>query len=236
MINKEEVAKHYNDLDSIWNQEDGWHWYVYLKIKDFIKNNAVINKNSKILNAGSGGTTYNISDKNTIHLDIAEKKISKYSNYIVGSVDKIPIENEKFDIILCVGSVINYADPMATIKEFSRLSKKDTCLILEFENSKTLELLFSKNYNKKVVLIDTFYNKKKEKIWFFSEDYILEILNEYSFSLQSFERFHILSPFIYLIFKNENFAAKFSFMDKILKCLPLIRKNSSNVILMAKKL
>jgi ubiquinone/menaquinone biosynthesis C-methylase UbiE len=231
MINIDEVAKNYNNLDIIWDKNDKWHWYSHFQIADFIKKNVAINNDSKVLNAGSGGNNYGLPDQNVTHLDIAQKKILNYPKYVVGSIENIPIYDEKFDLIICVGSVLNYTDPVAAINEFERLSKKGTHLILEFENSKTLELIFSKNYNKKAVLRDTFYNKRKEKIWYFSEEFICEILNENKFSVQLEKRFHLFSPLVYKIFNSETFAAKFSIFDNFFRVIPFFKSNSSNVIL-----
>ncbi|UAY53231.1 class I SAM-dependent methyltransferase [Ferruginibacter albus] len=236
-INQDEVAKKYNSIDLIWDENDKWHWYTHEVISKFITINIqnLNAENLNILNAGSAGNNYNIPDDHMFHIDIAEDKIFNIKNAIIASIENIPLGNEFFDMIICVGSVLNYCDPIKAIQEFGRVIKYDGRLIIEFENSYTLELIGKKGFNKKAVLTDTFYNHKPEKLWFFSENFIREILEENGFAILSFKRFHMLSPLIYRITKNEKFSSWFSIFDSFISYLPSVKKFSSNVILLVQK-
>ena len=123
-----------------WPDKDIWHDHTYKAIVSIVEQwlQKYTNPEMVLLNAGSGGTEYKTTAK-VIHLDIVEKYISKFDNYLVGSVEKIELPDQSIDGIICVGSVINYADVQRTIAEFSRVLKPNGFLILEFERSNSAE-------------------------------------------------------------------------------------------------
>lgn len=235
-LDSKEIANKYNRIQEIWDRNDSWHWKTYQFITKFIAIHTALwyEKKYNILNAGSAGNAYGLPEDYMIHIDIAKEKIKNSPNSIVGSIENIPIPSKTFDAILCVGSVINYCDPIASIQEFSRLLKTEGKLILEFENSNTLELFGTKNYNKNAILINTFY-KGKETIWLYSERFILEVLKENNFIILAKQHFHILSPLIYRLTKNINIAAQFIRLDNFFKKIPFFKNVSSNMILLAEK-
>lgn len=235
-LDYQKIADKYNKIETIWDKKDQWHWNTFQMIIEFISKHtdSWAERKYTILNAGSGGNSYELPLESMVHMDIANKKIANIPNSIVASIEDIPFADRSFDTILCVGSVINYCDPIRSIQEFSRTLKVGGQLILEFENSKTLELLASKDYNKNAVLVDTFY-KGEETIWFYSEKFILEVLKENNLVLQAKDSCHILSPFVYRLTNKANFAAYFAKLDCFLKHLPFFRKVSSNIILLAQK-
>ena len=93
-----------------------------------------LKKTDIVLNAGCGKTTYKTC-ATIIYMDIIEEYISSFENHIVGSIEKIPLQDSSVDCVICVGSVINYADIQKAMSEFSRILKPNGILILEFERS-----------------------------------------------------------------------------------------------------
>lgn len=219
-INLNDVAKKYNEIPVIWDERDKWHNKTKKMINDFITRSlkSIHNYNGlKILNAGSGGNNYGLPESTLTHIDIAAEKIKGLNNSIQANIENMPIKEEMYDLIICVGSVINYCDPLKVIQEFKRVIKPGGKIILEFENSHTLELIFKKEFNKKVVLVNTFYNQRPETVWYFSEKFIKEIITENKFEIAKIERCHILSPLVYWLTKKETFSAFFSKMDFFLE-------------------
>ncbi len=106
---EDEARKNYSNYKI--NEEDSWHHEVEKVIRKRVLK--VLNKyttdDSIILNAGSGGEDYPCKGK-LIHLDIAEANIKQFPYYLVASTTSIPLDNNSIDIIICVGSVINYTD------------------------------------------------------------------------------------------------------------------------------
>lgn len=83
-----------------------------------------------------------------------------FENYIIGSVEPIPLPDNSVDGIICAGSVVNYVDIQKAISEFSRVLKPHGFLIMEYERSNSAEFLFSKNYAKIVFLQKYKYNNQ----------------------------------------------------------------------------
>lgn len=234
-----EVSKTYNAIEEIWDVNDAWHWVTHEMIKSFIQEslNKIPNFNHfKILNAGSAGNSYELIENNVIHLDIAQKKIAHLSNAILSSIEDIPIKDKIFDLVLCVGSVINYCDPIRVFQEFDRLLKNKGYLILEYESSGTLELLWKKGFNENLVLTDTFYNGGTERLWYYSEKFIKEIALNYNMHIFAQDRCHTLSPLVYRFLKDEILAARFAKYDKVCQRIPLMNKLASNVIYLLQKI
>lgn len=238
-LNKEEIKEKYNDIKDIWSEKDHWHSYTNFNINSYI--NKVFKKYSflptiLILNAGSGGSTYGIASDNIIHLDIAKNKIQQFPNFIVSSIEKIPIEDNFFDMCICVGSVINYCNVINAINEIIRVIKPGGYLILEFEKTKSLELIFTSDYNRCAKIVNTFYNGGKERIWMYSEGFVFDLIRMNNCRISNIYRFHIFSPLIYKLCKSENFASRFVCLDKVLRKVPLLNKFSSNIILTSQKI
>lgn len=229
------IQKKYNDTYEIWNSSDRWHIYtrdtIYKYIEDFFLKNNEFNKEIVILNSGSGGNNYNIKRFEQIHIDIAGEKLKGIPNAIIANIENIPIKEKTFDGCLCVGDVINFSYVLKVIPEFRRILKKNGFLILEFENSRSFEFIFNKRwFNKNAAIVSTFDNNVKEFLWVYSEKYIKNVLETNNFKLTDKKYFHIVSPLIYNVTKNEIFSSHFAKLDNIAKRIPFFRTFSSNII------
>ncbi len=230
------VIQKYNSLDKIWSPADKWHKRTYQTIQEFIDKH-VANlpaAQGDILNAGSAGNPYGLPEQRMQHLDIAGDKIMHLPNATIGSIEKIPFDDNRFDLIVCVGSVLGYVDPMKAFEEFNRVLRKGGNIVIEFENSNTLELAFTRDYNRKAILVDTFYYGK-EKLWYYSDQWIEEIISLNKLHIDRTYKFHFLSPFIYRFTKDENKAGPFFVFDPIFRALPFVRNIASNTIMLINK-
>ena len=237
-INSEDVKKLYDNMSEIWPADDMWYLYTYKKIDLFLKKYVTrikLKEDSQILNAGSGGNTYNVNG-NHLHIDITDKHIKENQKFIKASIENIPIECNIFDLCICVGSVINYCDAFKAISEISRTLKVGGYLILEYDQSKNFEYYGTKTYNSNIDIVKTFNSGYEDKIWVYSEKYIKKILKHYNFKILNTQYFHCLSSLIYKVKKNEQFAAKFTYFDNITNFIPFLRKISNNIILIAQKI
>lgn len=239
-INPGKTAERYNSINTIVDDDDIWHQHTQNQIFNFIHQS--INTNSldeefKILNVGSAGFSYGLNENNIVHLDLADKHLIHLKNSFVGDAENMPKFGQKFDLIICVGSVLNYCDPIRVINQFSENLKDNGALILEFENSYTFELLFKKNFNNTIVFTETFFDVHgdTEKLWYFSEKFIKNLLTSYDFQIISKKRFHIISPLILRITNDINYSARFIRFDKICSKIPFLNKFSSNIIYLASR-
>ena len=108
-IDIEYVRDLYNNMEDIWPTNDCWYTYTHNKIIDYV--NKYVNQNnftkqSRILNVGSGGNTYNIPGIQ-YHTDIANERIKNVPNSYLASAESLPFVNDFFDGGICVGSVIS---------------------------------------------------------------------------------------------------------------------------------
>lgn len=237
-IDLKKIQENYNTIEEIWTEEDSWHFYTFKKIQRFIKNEIMklnIGYNFSLLNAGSAGNDYEIDCKKHIHVDLIEKNIIDKQHYIIGSIENLPLGDSEIDFILCVGSVINYTDALRTIQEFSRVLNNDGYLILEFENSYSMEYFLTNSFKKTANIVNTFYKNKEEKIWIYSHKFIKDSLESNNLKIIKSENFHMLSPLIYRLCKNEKIASKFVIFDNFLANIPFLKNYSSNIILLCQK-
>jgi hypothetical protein len=234
----DKIATYYNGVTKIWNTNDKWHYKTFLTINQFIGNcisKYKIPKSSTTINLGSGGNPYCFDEENMLHIDIATNHIVTKNKFLISNIEKIDVPNSLYDCCLCVGSVINYCSAALSIKEMERVMKNKSYLFLEFENSRSFEFFGTKDYHKSAVKINTFYRNNIANIWVYSEDYILQFLKINGFKIILIKRFHILSPLIYRLTKNSNFASNFLWLDNLIRYIPFIGKHSSNIILLAQK-
>jgi len=236
-IDLEKVKEMYNNMPIIWPETDKWYSYTYKQIDSYIKRHIKqenVSKISNIVNIGSAGNEYGIPGIH-YHLDIAEERIKHCENFHVGSAEKLPYPDNFFDYGICVGSVINYCDPLCVISEISRVLKPKATLVLEFEQSKSLQFFGTKKYNKRAEIIQSFNSGNNDTIWIFSFDHIKSLCESYNLIIENVKYFHIISPFIYRWCKSESIAAKYVNLDKYLNKIPIIRTNSCNVLISLKR-
>lgn len=202
-------------------------------INNYIHTNNFTNQ-SRILNVGSGGNTYDIPGVQ-YHTDIAYEKIKNIPNSYLCNAESLPFLNDFFDGGICVGSVINYCDPYKVIGEISRTLKSNSNFVLDFEQSRSFQFINTPNFNEDSVIIESFNSGNNDKVWVFSEQYMYHIIKSFDLKIHSIQYFHMLSPLIYKITQNEQYAAKFSFLDKFVKHIPYLHKISCNIILTIQK-
>lgn len=232
-INKKAVQAFYEKVDKVWPDNDGWHLINQHEICRYIKKcDYFLDKT--ILNAGSGGNNYDIPYA-MCHLDIVKNKIDKFPNYIVGSVESIPCMDSQFDIVICVGSVLNYCDAVCAVSEMARVLNPGGKLILEFESSYSFEYIGSKAYKQPAAIVNTMYFNKPHQMWAYSAKYISDLLRLNSLTIDDKYGFHILSGLAYKFSKNENSASKFARFDRALRHMPIIKNYAANVIFTATK-
>lgn len=201
---------------SPWPNNDVWHNHTFISEKKTVEAwlSKVATPNTIILNAGSGGMDY--ETKGTIiHLDIIESYIKTYKHHIVGSVEHIDLPCQSIDGIICVGSVLNYADAQRAIAEFSRILKPNGFFIIEFERSNSAEFLLTKNYGKMIFSKEYNYNNQSHLLWLYSEKHIRNILQTYYLKVCKSKHIHTLSSLIYRLGISESKAAPLSRLDYI---------------------
>ena len=232
-IDTKKIAEFYNNIESVWDEKDPWHQYSKTFIQERISS---INWEpfSRILNAGSAGNTYGIDENKTIHVDIAEAKLAGKHNAYIASVESMPFNDCYFDAIICVGSVINYCDLVATIKEFSRVLQEEGILILEYESSFGFEYYNEDYYMNSACIVNIPYIQAIHKQWLFSPDYVRATLQNMGFIVQKDYPFHILDGIIYRWIPEEH-SVRLTRLDRLISIIPFLSRHANNHFLICKK-
>lgn len=232
--NEKNIQSQYNSMTSVWPNENPWYEYTRKVIYNFIMSNVSTTPDMKILNDGSGGSTYGIKEE-MYHVDLAEKQIEKFPKHWVSSVEHLPFEDSFFDLAICVGSVINYNDPFPVISELSRVLSQGASLILEYERSFTGELLFKKGYGKSATIQLYDYNGQVDhKLWLYSDKYIESLLHATGLKIQKSMMFHSFSAVYNRIHNDEIKAGEYSSCDSKIP-LPIKKIIAHNRILLCSK-
>lgn len=225
----------YNSSNTAWPEHDTWHSYTHKTIDNYVS--AVLastEPTEKILNAGAGGTTYQTRGE-VWNMDIAENLIRGLSHPIICSIEDIPLENQFFDKIICVGSVLNYCNAQSAISELSRVLKFDGILVLEFERSASAQFLFSSEYNQPIHPQWYEYNNQKHLLWLYSEKYIKSLLKIYDFNLLDIKRFHTFSA----VFSRHEYLTKDAILSRAIACdklgMPISSLIAHNAIFLCQK-
>ena len=192
-------------------------------------------RGERVLNAGSGGSDYGIKTP-MVHLDLTAARVAQFPNFIVGDISQIPIDDASFDVVLCVGSVLNYGNPILAIHEFQRVLRPGGLLVLEYERSGSPEYWSKHGASSACVRVDTFYGRVKTQLWAYGDEFIDGLLTIHSFSKLAEIRFHGLSSLALALTGSPRLASHCSFGDKILTNLWPVRHLASNRMLAVEKL
>ncbi len=236
-INSTEIKNFYNTIRSPW-PNDFFNRHTKEMISNYVVNKfSNIDNHSLILNAGSGGSTYKIPGI-LFHLDIAENRISSLKHFKVGSIEEIPFEENSFDKIICVGTVINYTSHASkAIQELQRVLKKNGTMILEYERSGS-GILSKKERNADKMLYKHIYFGQPHENYLYSDTYIKTLLKRNGFIIKDFQYFNSSIPFL-VYFSNhtdeEACMEKYVAWDRFMRKLPWIKNYSHNAILLCEK-
>lgn len=236
-IDSTQIKNFYNTIKAPW-PNDFFNKHTKEMISNYVVNKfSNIDSHSLILNAGSGGSIYKIPGI-LFHLDIAENRISTLKHFKVGSIEEIPFEDNSFDKIICVGTVINYTPhaPKA-MKELYRVLKKNGTMILEYERSGS-GILSKEERNADKLLYKHIYFEEPHENYLYSDRYITALLKRNSFIIKDFQYFNTSIPFV-VHFSNhtdeEACMEKYVAWDSFMRKLPWIKNYSHNAILLCEK-
>ena len=213
----EEIALANYKQSEPWPDNDVWHHYTSDSIHKYVQNyldKLLLTTDNILLNAGCGKTSY-VTSANVIYMDIIKEYIDAFENYLVASIEKIPLKENTIDCIICVGSVINYADLQKALSEFSRILKPNGILILEFERSNSAEFLGTKKYGQVIFKQKYHYNHQAHYLWMYNEKFVFQLANYYNFISIKKYRFHCISSLFFRFGLSEEKAAKYIKFDRV---------------------
>lgn len=231
------VRARYDDLTHF-SVIDRWHRYTEDVVRQEITkvwDSLQLRAGHMILNAGAGGNDLGLTPPPNISMDISPARISSMPNPVVASVEAIPFREDSMDIVMCVGSVINYCDAAVAISEFARVLRPGGTLIIEFESSYSAELMTQKAYGRSAAVAETFYAGKDEVVWVYSPDYMYNLLDAAGLRPTRNIPIHILSPWMLLITRKLRAATSIAYLDRLLRNVPLLPRWASNYLVFCEK-
>src|SRR5579871_2233567 len=228
-------ARYDNPANYKW--EDPWHNFTGAEINHYVTQFCLRHLRSEhvVLHAGAGDIELKLGTRREINLDISETRVARQQNAIVANVEELPLSNRSIDIVICVGSVINYCDATATIAEFSRVLRPSGYLLLEFESSRSAEFSTQDAYARSAAVVETFYGNDPETIWVYLPEFIGRVLEAAGFKITRKIAIHVLSPWVLLLFDNIPMARRFAQFDRLVQHVPLLTRWASNHLFICEK-
>lgn len=191
-------------------------------------------KDCRLLNAGSGGSDYGIP-VSMVHYDLVVLPSIPTGRFIQGDVEQMPFSDASFNVVLCVGSVLNYCDPTRCLSEISRVLAPDGLVILEYERSGSAEYIWQRGFASAAARFVTFFGEETTHIWAYSDRFINGIIAVNGLKIVRSQWFHCLSALALAVLRHPTWSNYLAGTDPMISKLPIFQAISSNRILVAKK-
>jgi SAM-dependent methyltransferase len=219
--------------DVIWPSWDKWNAHKRREIERFCRIALeAIPIRASILNAGAGSHRYDWMPDRAVNLDRFPAQVLHLPNPIVGVLEALPFDDAAFDVIVCVGSVLNYASVLEAISELARVLKPDGLLILHYETSDSAEHFGTPIWRRDVAPLRTVNNGEADMVWVYSRGFVRRTLARNGIAIGREEGFHIASAGLLRFGFTQQAAAAAAMLDRILTPLSVF---ADDVILTGRK-
>ena len=229
------AEKMYANGQIIWDPIDRWNGYKRAKIDSFGRASTtdMLHDKSTWLNAGSGSDAYCWIPKSAVNSDLFFNQVSHLPNAVVSDVCSLPFADKTFDVVVCVGSVLNYVPALEAIAELGRVLQKDGYIILHYESSTSFEHFGRKYWRNAVARVQTPNSGRMDQLWVYAPKFIESALRACSLEIQRRSAFHIMSAVAYRCGMSQDTAAAYSRFDEMLQWLGWF---ADDQIIIAKKI
>jgi SAM-dependent methyltransferase len=225
----------YEDQAEIWPEDDAWSTHTRRAISGIVGN--YINESCRIaLNAGCGNNDYGLSERTTcVNLDISKHQCRKVQHAVVADIEALPFRNGYFDATVCVGAVLNYTEPYEAIPELLRVTKPSGLLLLDVETTNTAELLLTKDWAKRVSVVERTYAGRSDKTFLFSVRHIQMLLKDLGAELTVVHHYHTTTAMWQRAFPRWRLPTIALAADKYASRIPGLNRIASNAIFVCQK-
>jgi hypothetical protein len=228
------AARLYGKITSEWPQIDGWNEYKHQETQRFIlrAGSVILQSAKRTLDAGAGDSVYEWMPPNCVSLDRHRKQLSQKNSAVVGDVERMPFSDGCFDLLICIGSVLNYVSAAEALSEFSRTTSRGGHIFLHFETSTSFEQLFRSAWGSSVYLNRTTNASRTDFVWVYSPKYIFSLLTALRFNVIKSTRFHVISALLSRLGTPQRHAHHFARLDRM---APFLNYFSDDIVILAQK-
>jgi SAM-dependent methyltransferase len=223
----------YGKGQKIWDSSDRWNTHKKERIERFVLETNDPDKSASVLDAGAGNTIYSWMPQKRVSTDRFYSQLANKRDAVVCDLEMLPFGDESFDLVFCIGAVINYVSALEAINELSRVTKSGGRLYLHFESSSSFEQLGRSSWNASAHLHNTINASRADNIWIYSPEFIYQALRATRFTIVKTESFHILSALLLRLGFSQNRAALGGLIDH---GSFFIRKFADDIIVLAEKI
>jgi SAM-dependent methyltransferase len=218
----------------IWPPYDRWHLHARNRIEQFILRfrALTLDRCQAILDVGCGRDGYAWTPQDAINLDKFYEQVAQKSRAVVGDLENLPFATASFDLVLCVGSVINYVSAMEAVAELARVTANRGRLFLHFETSTSFEQIGKSSWNALATINRTENSYRTDHVWIYSPQFILKALSDSGFKILAQDRFHILSALLSRCGMEQDRASRAARLDKFFFWLSAF---ADNIIVLAER-
>jgi SAM-dependent methyltransferase len=227
------AAAHYSEGQPIWPAGDRWSIKKAEQIDRICRDllPSIWRPGLSTLNAGAGSHRYAWIPADAIALDRFPKQLAGVENAVVGDVEKMPFPNDAFDLVICIGSVLNYLSATVALMEIGRVTKPGGALLLHFETSNSLEHFGSRRWRADAVPFRTVNNGKPDLIWVYSQDFMYRTLQRVGFRIEARRGFNMWSAAMLRLGLPQRWSARMQPLDHWIP----IRAIADDIILVGRK-
>lgn len=224
----------YGEGQPIWDPDDHWNARKLREIDRFCARHFpnLASENARVLNAGSGSHTYLWMPPEAVFVDKFAAQLNGRQKAVVADIEALPFEDRSFDLVICVGSVLNYVSAIEALAELTRVMAAGARLVLHFETSNSLDHLFTTRWRAPVAPLRTINSGRADTIWIYSHAFVGRTLRHLGLEIERRHAFHICSAALLRLGLPQQIAAYGQKLDWIMRPL---RSVADDIILIARK-
>jgi SAM-dependent methyltransferase len=218
----------------IWFKDDRWNRHKRKRIEQFILGTTSLREEIRTaLDVGSGNSLYAWMPTDVVSADFYHGQVAGKRRAVVCDLEMLPFRDDSFELVFCIGSVLNYVSALEALHELSRVTRTGGRLFLHFETSSSFEQFGRSSWNAPIRFSNTLNSSRLDHIWIYSPAFIYGALKAARFQIIKRDRFHILSALLTRVGISQNRAAWAAMLDRLFSWLGLF---ADDVIVLAEKI
>jgi hypothetical protein len=152
-----------------------------------------------------------------------------------GTIDRLPLQSRCVDIVVFAGGLINDYDVAVAAAEFGRVIKTGGHLLLDFESSRSAELILEKAFGQSAAPSKTYRTRPPKKSWVYSLPYLRNLFERAGLSVVRTEPMGVVTPWVRFVTRSLGVSIRGVRLDPIFRSLPMVGRWASGQFLVCQK-